>query len=92
MGAHALGAAGYATKAATPAADDDEMDDDDIVRVQTVRQVAAMSASVSDALAALPLLGENTAGPLGPGRLSSSYVGQSIRTIQAQLRNRSTTA
>lgn len=88
MGAHALGAAGYATKAATLAAHDV----DDIVRLQTLRQVAVMSESVANALAALPLLGENTAGPLGPGRLSSGYVGQSIRAIQAELRIRSVTA
>lgn len=88
MGAHALGAAGYATKAVTLATDDAH----DMVRLQTLRQVAAMSESVAEALAALPALGENTAGPLGPGRLSSGYVGQSIRAIQAELRNGSVTA
>lgn len=90
MGAHALGAAGYATKAAVLAARDEE--DDDVVALQTRRQLVAMSESVADALAALPLLGENIAGPLGPGRLGSGHVGVSIRAIQAELRNRPDTA
>lgn len=85
MGAHALGAAGYAAKAS---ALDAAADSDDVIRSQALRQVAAMSDAVADALARLPALGENRAGPLGPGRLSSGHVGRTIRAIQAALHDR----
>ncbi len=85
MGAHALGAAGYAAKASTLAA---ACDGDDVTRSEALRQVAAMSDDVARALCSLPALGENGAGPLGPGRLSSGHVGQTIRAIQAELRDR----
>jgi hypothetical protein len=86
MGAHALGAAGYAAKASTLAAG---CDDDAVTRSEARRQVASMSPSVARALASLPLLGENRSGPLGPGRLSSRHVGDTIRAIQALLAERS---
>ncbi len=82
MGAHALGAAGYAAKAATLAAG---CDGDDVTRAEALRQLAAMSDAVALALSALPLLGEDRSGPLGPGRLCSRHVGETIRIIQAQL-------
>jgi hypothetical protein len=82
MGAHALGAAGYATKASILAAGDDP---DAVVRAEARRQVAAMSEAVAAALASLPALGEDRAGPLGPGRLSGGHVGAGIRAIQAHL-------
>ena len=85
MGAHALGAAGYAGKASTLAA---ACDNDDVTRSEALRQVTAMSDDVASALSLLPVLGENGAGPLGPGRLSGGYVGQTIRAIQAELRDR----
>lgn len=85
MGAHALGAAGYAAKASTLAADPDG---GDLTRSEALRQAAAMSDAVARALVLLPPLGENSAGPLGPGRLSSGDVGQAIRVIQAHLRAR----
>lgn len=80
MGAHALGAAGYAAKAAVLASDSDR----DAARDRAVRrQLAAMRDGVAEALSLLPLLGEDTAGPLGPGRLSKGLVGQAIRALQA---------
>lgn len=85
MGAHALGAAGYAAKASTLAA---ACDNDDVTSLEALRQVTAMSDAVASALRALPVLGENRSGPLGPGRLSSGHVGHTIRAIQTELRNR----
>lgn len=84
MGAHALGAAGYAAKAAALAAG---RHDDAVTRSEASRQVAAMSGAVARALASLPGLGEDRSGPLGPGRLSSGHVGEAIRAIQQQLRD-----
>jgi hypothetical protein len=82
MGAHALGAAAYAAKAAgladpgSPAATEDE-----------VRwQVEHMSSDVRTALATLPRLGEDAAGPLGAGLLASGILGSVIRQIQAAIK------
>ena len=86
MGAHAFGAAGYAAKASTLAAG---CDDDAVTRSEARRQVAAMTSAVARALSSLPALGENCSGPLGPGRLSGGHVGDTIRAIQAQLRDHS---
>ena len=88
MGAHALGAAGYAAKALALAADEDQRDD--AVRSAVVRQLSAMDDAVANAVSSLPTLGVNTAGPLGPGRLTGGYVGKTIRAIQAALQTRST--
>lgn len=85
MGAHALGAAGYAAKAASLAAG---CEDEAVTRSEARRQVAAMTVEVTRALSMLPLLGEDRSGPLGPGRLSSGPVGQTIREIQARLSTR----
>jgi hypothetical protein len=85
MGAHALGAAGYAAKASTVAADGD---DDSVIRAEARRQVAGMSDAVARAVSSLPALGTDRAGPLGPGRLSGGHVGAAIRAIQAELRER----
>lgn len=85
MGAHALGAAGYAAKAAALV---DDHETDEAVRAVACSQVAAMSTAVASALSLLPALGENRAGPLGPGRLTSGEVGEAIRVIQAQLGDR----
>ena len=84
MGAHALGAAGYAAKASTLAGG---CDDDAVTRSEASRQVAAMTGPVARALSSLPALGEDRSGPLGPGRLSGGHVGETIRAIQAQLRD-----
>ena len=83
MGAHALGAAGYAAKASTLAAG---CDDDALTGSEARRYVAAMTDAVVLALSSLPTLGENRSGPLGPGRLSGGHVGETIRAIQAQLK------
>lgn len=85
MGAHSLGAAGYAVKAATLASGGP---DDAVARSEVRRQVVAMTDAVARALASLPALGENDAGPLGPGRLRAGHVGEAIRSIQSQLRSR----
>lgn len=82
MGAHGLGAAGYAAKASTLAAG---CDGDAVTRSEAGRHVAAMTSAVARAISSLPLLGENRSGPLGPGRLSSGSVGETIRAIQSQL-------
>ena len=82
MGAHALGAAGYAAKAA---ALDAGGEDGSVVRSEAGLLVAAMSPAVAGALSSLPALGDSRAGPLGSGRLSSGHVGVAIRVIQAQL-------
>jgi hypothetical protein len=78
MGAHALGAAGYAACAAglaRPGGEDDELR----------WQVSHASEPVRAALRSLPPLGEDRSGPLGPGLLASGAVGQAIRKLQALL-------
>lgn len=44
-----------------------------------------MTQPVREALARLPLLGQDTAGPLGSGLLASGVLGVVIRQIQATL-------
>lgn len=84
MGAHALGAAGYAAKARALLAGSDSEASAAVAR----RQVATMPAPVARALASLPPLGTDRAGPLGPGRLSGGLVGAAIRAIQDDVRRR----
>jgi hypothetical protein len=80
MGAHALGAAGYAATASRLAAGGDG---DAVARSEARRQVEAMTDAVAHALSLLPALGENRSGPLvPPGRLSAGHVGYAIRAIQ----------
>ncbi|HXW80949.1 MAG TPA: hypothetical protein VEJ84_15710, partial [Acidimicrobiales bacterium] len=67
MGAHALGAAAYAAKAASLASPDRPGALEEEIRWQ----LDHMSAEVRAALRALPPVGENSAGPLGPGLLAS---------------------
>lgn len=81
LGAHALGAAAYAVKAASLAAPNRPQAVTDEIRWQ-LRQ---MSPAVSTALRQLPPVGENAAGPLGPGLLASGEVGAIIRGLQAGL-------
>lgn len=83
MGAHALGAAAYATKAVGAAAPDQP----DAVREELRWQLNQLSAEVADALRRLPLLGEDSAGPLGPGLLATGILGANIRALQAELTN-----
>jgi hypothetical protein len=84
MGAHALGAAAYAAKAAGLAAPDQPT----AVSDEIAWQLEQMDAHVSAALRKLPPLGEDSAGPLGPGLLASGILGSTIRTIQAAIRTK----
>lgn len=81
MGAHALGAAAYAAKAAGLAGPDRPTAIDEEIRWQLGR----MSATVATALRKLPPVGEDPAGPLGPGLLASGLLGKIIRELQAAL-------
>jgi hypothetical protein len=81
MGAHALGTAAYAAKAAGLAAPDRADARDDEVRWQFEH----MTEEVRTALRRLPPLGEDSAGPLGPGLLASGVLASAIREIQAAL-------
>lgn len=81
MGAHALGAAAYAAKAAGLAAPDRPTAISEELRWQLRR----MSAATRDALRKLPPVGENSSGPLGPGLLASGLLGAIIHEIQAGL-------
>jgi hypothetical protein len=81
MGAHALGAAAYAAKAVALAAPERP----DAVADELRWQLDAMSGPVRAALCRLPPVGENRAGPLGPGLLASGVLGTIIRDLQAGL-------
>lgn len=81
MGAHALGAAAYAAKAvalaphASPTAAEEEVD----------WQLAQLDEQTRSALALLPPLGEDHAGPLGSGLLTRGVLGDAIRRLQERL-------
>ena len=81
MGAHALGAAAYAAKAAGLAAPDRPQAVSEEIRWQ----LGCMSAAARAALRQLPPVGENASGPLGPGLLASGLLGTTIRELQASL-------
>ena len=81
MGAHALGAAAYAAKAVALGAPDHEVARHDEVKWQ----LEHMTEEVRAALSLLPPLGEDSAGPLGPGLLASGVLATTIREIQAEL-------
>ncbi len=81
MGAHALGAAAYAVKATGLAAPDRP----EAVKEDIRWQLSHMTAEVRAALSALPPVGENRSGPLGPGLLASGELGRVIRDLQAGL-------
>jgi hypothetical protein len=81
MGAHALGAAAYAAKAAGLAAPDQPA----AAAEEISWQLENMSTQVMAALQRLPALGENSAGPLGSGLLASGILGDTIRTIQSAI-------
>ncbi|TFV94890.1 hypothetical protein E4M00_16880 [Leifsonia flava] len=81
MGAHALGAATYAARAAGLADSDQAAATAD----ETRWQIAHMSDAVRAALKKLPPLGEDSAGPLGPGLLASGDLASNIRMIQDEL-------
>jgi hypothetical protein len=81
MGAHALGAAAYAAKAAGLATPDQQ----DAVSEEIRWQLGQMSAPARAALRRLPPVGENSSGPLGPGLLASGLLATIIRDLQAGL-------
>lgn len=81
MGAHALGAAAYAATAAALAAPERP----DALDAEIAWQLARLSAEARTALATLPPLGHDSAGPLGPGLLASGLRGDVIRRLQAAL-------
>ncbi|MFL5864854.1 MAG: putative immunity protein [Solirubrobacteraceae bacterium] len=81
MGAHALGAAAYAAKAAGLAAPDRP----EAVSEEIRWQLARASPPAKAALRQLPPVGENRSGPLGPGLLASGLLGTIIRDLQADL-------
>ncbi|WP_446665670.1 putative immunity protein [Flexivirga sp. B27] len=83
MGAHALGAAGYAAKAASLAATDQP----DAAAAEIRWQLAQLTPEIRAALCALPALGTNRSGPLGAGLLTSGEVGANIRRLQDALRD-----
>ena len=82
MGAHALGAAAYAAQARGLA----EPDRPQAVADEVRWQLDNMSPEVRTALRALPPVGEDASGPLGPGLLASGQLGTIIRDLQAHLR------
>lgn len=81
MGAHALGAAAYAARAASLADPHRRDAVDEEIRWQLER----MSSAVRAALAELPSVGQNSSGPLGPGLLASGHLGAIIRDLQGHL-------
>lgn len=83
MGAHALGAAAYAAKAAGLAAGNDGAVDAEIRW-----QLSHLAEPVRTALRRLPPIGEDAAGPLGSGLLASGVLGSIIRKLQAGLTER----
>jgi hypothetical protein len=81
MGAHALGAAAYAAKAAGLAAPDRP----DALTDEVCWQLGRLSPAVRAALRQLPPVGERVDGPLGPGLLARGVLGGIIRDLQANL-------
>jgi hypothetical protein len=81
MGAHALGAAAYAAKAAGLAVPERP----EAVSNEIWWQLGRISAPARAALRQLPPVGENSAGPLGPGLLASGLLGTIVRDLQATL-------
>jgi hypothetical protein len=81
MGAHALGAAAYAARAAGLA----NPHRPEVVEEEIRWQLKHMSAEVRAALHNLPPVGENSSGPLGPGLLASGQLGTIVRELQERL-------
>ncbi len=82
MGAHALGAAAYAAKAAGLA----DPDRPSAVQDEVAWQLDHMTDAVRAALRLLPQLGVDKSGPLGPGLLTQGVLGTVIRDLQGSLR------
>jgi hypothetical protein len=71
----------YAAKAAALGVSDDPM----AVFEEIGWQLENIDFHTRAALQQLPLLGENSAGPLGPGPLASGILGSTIRHIQSAI-------
>lgn len=78
MGAHALGAAAYAARAAGLAAPDTT----DAVWTEVRWQLDHMPAPVRVALRQLPPVGQDASGPLGPGLLANGLLGEIVSALQ----------
>ncbi len=78
MGAHALGAAGYAAKAVGLVSPNHP----DASAAEVRWQLARLTEEVRAALRGLPPIGEDRSGPLGPGLLASGELGAIIRKLQ----------
>jgi hypothetical protein len=81
VGAHALGAAAYGASAMALAHPERAETLDDEIRWQLTR----LSHEAMAALAQLPALGTDSAGPLGAGLLASGTLGEVIRRLQSQI-------
>lgn len=79
MGAHALGAAAYAVMALALS----EPGRPGVVELELGWQLDRLPDAARTALRRLPSLGEDAAGPLGPGLLASGVLGSTIRRLQA---------
>src|SRR5690606_5248490 len=77
MGAHALGAAAYAATAAATA----QPARDDALEEEIRWQLSHLRPDARAALASLPALGTDSAGPLGAGLLASGTLGAVIRRL-----------
>jgi hypothetical protein len=81
MGAHALGAAAYAARAAGLGRPDQPAAVEDEIRWQ----LDDLSAEASNALRKLPPVGQDRSGPLGPGLLACGQLGTIITELQTRL-------
>ncbi len=81
MGAHALGASGYAVKAVSLA----HPKSPDAVQEEIRWQLSQLDDTERSILRQLPPVGSNSSGPLGPGLLAGGVVGATIREIQADV-------
>ncbi len=81
MGAHALGAAGYAVKAIALA----EPENGSALENEIAWQIAHLTCQQRAILGALPELGTDKSGPLGPGLLTQGAIGETIRHIQHRI-------
>ncbi len=80
MGAHALGAAAYAARAAELA--EPRLPADRSTDRELRWQLDHLTDPVHTALRLLPTLGTDSSGPLGPGLLARGDLGEHIRAVQ----------
>jgi hypothetical protein len=81
MGAHALGAAAYAAKAAGLASPGRP----DAVMEEIRWQIGHLSQPARVALRQLPAVGVSKGGPIGPGLLASGQLGTIVAELQIRL-------